>query len=147
MNKTVRTTLSLFLGMALLSAVALAGVNGTAAKKDNKDQKEHHSRLAKAAFWRHHHNEKNSAKPQAHQSQPKKASVDAPKSTPKAVKEANSKHVQKNAEQASSKHVQKNATHVSKLSPSSAKKAPAHKVASAHKAGKKIGRASCRERV
>lgn len=124
MNKTVRTTLSLFLGMALLSAVALAGVNGTAAKKDNKDQKEHHSRLAKAAFWRHQKNEKNSVKPQARQSQSKKATVDAAKSKPKPVKQASSKHVHKNAEQ------------VSKLRKSPAKKSQAHKVASAHKVAK-----------
>lgn len=120
--KTVRTTLGLLVSTALLSAVAMAGVSGNAAKKDNQDQKQHHSRLAKAAFWRHHKKDKDSAKPQAQQSHAKKASIVAAKNSSQPVKQASSKHVQKT-------------THVNKVSKSQAK-ASTHKVASAQKTSK-----------
>jgi hypothetical protein len=52
MNKTVRTTLSLFVSLALFSALTTAQAGGNNADKDKN--KGHHSRLTEVAFWRHH---------------------------------------------------------------------------------------------
>ncbi|PYX80855.1 MAG: hypothetical protein DMG70_21920 [Acidobacteria bacterium] len=51
MGKALRTALSLVVSLVLLSTLTMAQPAG---KKANKDQKEHHSRFAKMAFWRHH---------------------------------------------------------------------------------------------
>jgi hypothetical protein len=51
MTKAIRTTLSLVVALVLFSALTMAQAAGNADK--NKDSKEHHSRLSKAAFWRH----------------------------------------------------------------------------------------------
>ena len=51
MSKAWRTALSLVVSLVLLSTLAMAQPAG---KKANKDKKEHHSRFAKMAFWRHH---------------------------------------------------------------------------------------------
>jgi hypothetical protein len=50
MSKAIRTTLSLVVALVLFSAVTMAQA---AANTKNTENKEHHSRLAKAAFWRH----------------------------------------------------------------------------------------------
>ena len=52
MSKPIRTTLTVMFGIVLLSTLTMAqnGANNT----DKGKSKEHHSRLAKAAFWRHH---------------------------------------------------------------------------------------------
>ncbi len=52
MNKVMRVSLSVLVSILLLSALTMAksaDKNTTKAK-----EKEHHSRIAKAAFWRHH---------------------------------------------------------------------------------------------
>src|SRR5579864_2389343 len=56
MSKAIRTTLSLVVSLVLLSALTMAQPGGSNADKDkNRDKnKEHHSRLTKFAFWRHH---------------------------------------------------------------------------------------------
>jgi hypothetical protein len=57
MTKAIRTTLSLVVALVLFSALTMAQAAGNASK--NKDTKEHHSRLSKAAFWRHKDGGKN----------------------------------------------------------------------------------------
>jgi hypothetical protein len=76
MNKAVRTTLSLLVGLALFSALTMAQAGGNNADKDKN--KGHHSRLAKVAFWRHHKDTDKSAKQaQATQAQSKPAQAKA----------------------------------------------------------------------
>ena len=73
MNSAVKTTL--LGGLMLCSATALAQTHGNAGKG------EHHSRLAKVAFWRHHKDSSKNAKPapatqaQAKQVQAKPAQI------------------------------------------------------------------------
>jgi hypothetical protein len=52
MSKAIRTILSFVIGLLLFSAMTMAQAGGNNAEKDTN--KEHHSRLAKVAFWRHH---------------------------------------------------------------------------------------------
>ena len=52
MSKAIRTILSLMVSLVLFSATTMAQAGGNNAEKDTN--KEHHSRLAKVAFWRHH---------------------------------------------------------------------------------------------
>jgi hypothetical protein len=54
MGKAVRTTLSLVVSLVLFSAVALAHASGKHSETGKSKNNEHHSRLAKVAFWRHH---------------------------------------------------------------------------------------------
>src|SRR5690348_12717254 len=61
MNKSIRTILSLVASLLLLSALTMAQAAGNADK--DKSTKEHHSHLAKAAFWRHHKDASKSTKP------------------------------------------------------------------------------------
>lgn len=60
MSKTIRTTLCLAVGLLLFSALTMAQAGGNNADKDTN--KEHHSRLAKVAFWRHHKDADKNAK-------------------------------------------------------------------------------------
>src|SRR5439155_9805353 len=53
MSKAIRTILSLVVSLVLFSALTMAQTGGNNANKDKN--KEHHSRLAKIAFWRRHH--------------------------------------------------------------------------------------------
>lgn len=71
MSKAVRTILSLAVSVILISTLALAQA---AEKTDkNKSDKEHHSRLSKAAFWRHHKtSDKNAKQGPAKQAQSQK---------------------------------------------------------------------------
>ena len=62
MSKAIRTILSLVVSLVLLSALTMAQAGGNNADKD-KNNKEHHSRLAKVAFWRHHKDADKNAKP------------------------------------------------------------------------------------
>jgi Ni/Co efflux regulator RcnB len=72
MSKAVRTILSLVVSLVLFSAVALAQAGGHNAHKDKNKNKEHHSRLAKVAFWRHHkHSDQSAKQAQAKQAQSK----------------------------------------------------------------------------
>ena len=69
MTKAIRTTLSLVVALVLFSALTMAQAAGNASK--NKDSKEHHSRVSKAAFWRHKDGGKNAkTKPAQESKQP-----------------------------------------------------------------------------
>src|ERR1700731_34737 len=52
MSEAIRTILSLVTGLLLFSAMTMAQAGGNNAGKDTN--KDHHGRLAKVAFWRHH---------------------------------------------------------------------------------------------
>ncbi len=111
MSKAIRTILSVMVSLALLSTLTMAqaGVN---ADKD-KNEKGHHSHLAKAAFWRHHKESgKNTKPPQAPQ-----VSNHAPAKTAQ-LKPASAKL-------SAGKTDQKPAPHATKTSKPSLKKAPA----------------------
>jgi hypothetical protein len=110
MTKAMRTTLSLVVALVLFSALTMAQTAGNANK--NKDTKEHHSRLSKAAFWRHKEANKN-----AKQTKPTQASKQP------VAKTAQLKPV--SAKVSASKKNQKQAQHASKVSKPIAKKAPA----------------------
>lgn len=70
----------------VLGSIVLLGILAQASASTDKDSKkndEHHSRLSKAAFWKHHKHQDKVAKPspatpqkaQAHKAQPKTAEV------------------------------------------------------------------------
>jgi hypothetical protein len=113
MSKTTRTTVSLAVSLALFSALALSETGGNANK--DKNTQEHHSHLAKAAFWRHHKDANKSAKsvqrPQAN-SQKTQA-----KAAPAQVKPVSAKVT-------TGKNDQKPAHHASSVTKPSPKKAP-----------------------
>ena len=110
MSKAIRTILSVVVSLVLLSALTMAQAGANADK--DKNEKEHHSRLAKAAFWRHHkESSKNTKPPQAPQ-----ASKQAPAKTAQ-LKPASAKL-------SAGKNDQK-PPHASNMSNPSAKKAPA----------------------
>ena len=110
MNKAVRNILSVMTSLVLLNTLTLAQAGGNTDKDQNSQQ--HHSRLAKAAFWRHKDNGKNTKQLQAPQ-----ASKQAP------VKTAQIKPV--SAKMSADKKDQKPEQHASKVSQPSSKKAPA----------------------
>ncbi len=60
MSKAIRTTLSLVVSLVLFSVLTPAQTVGNNADKDKN--KEHHSGLAKVAFWRHHKDADKNAK-------------------------------------------------------------------------------------
>ena len=109
MTKAIRTTLSLVVALVLFSALTMAQAAGNASK--NKDTKEHHSRLSKAAFWRHKDGGKN-----AKQTKPAQESKQSHAKTAQ-LKPASAK--------VSAKKDQKQVQPASKVSKPTAKKAPA----------------------
>jgi hypothetical protein len=112
MNKAIRTILSLVVSLVLCSAMAMAQAGGNNAEKDQN--KEHHSRLAKAAFWRHHKDAEKNAKPtQSTQAPSKQAQAKTAR-----VKPAS-------ANPTAGKKDQKQEQHASNVSKPSTKKAPA----------------------
>ncbi len=111
MSKAIRTILSVVVSLVLLSALTMAQAGANADK--DKNEKEHHSRLAKAAFWRHHKESVKNTKP----SQAPQASKQTPAKTAQ-LKPASAKLP-------AGKNVQKPAQHASNTSKPSAKKAPA----------------------
>src|SRR5437016_2829347 len=113
MSKAIRTTLSLVVSLVLFSALTMAQTGENNADK-NKN-KEHHSRLAKIAFWRRHHKDanKNAKQAQATQSPSKQAQAKTAQVKPASAK------------QAAGKKDQKQEQHASNMSKPSAKKAPA----------------------
>jgi len=112
MSKAIRTILSLVVSLMLLSALTMAQTGGNNADK-SKD-KEHHSRFAKVAFWRHNKDADKNAKPGQAAPVPSKP-VQAKTAQ---VKPASAKQVAgKNSPKA-----EQHASHMSKLS---VKKAPA----------------------
>ena len=113
MSKAIRTTLSLVVSLVLFSALTMAQPGGNNANKDKN--KEHHSRLAKVAFWRRHHKDadKNAKQAQATQAPSKQAQAKTAQIKPASTK------------QAAGKKDQKQEQHASNMSKPSAKKAPA----------------------
>ena len=110
MSKAIRTTLSLVVALVLFSALTMAQAAANAAK--NEDSKEHHSRLSKAAFWRHKDSGKN-----AKQTKPTQESKQSHAKTAQ-LKPASAKV-------SAGKKDQKQAQPASKVSKPTAKKAPA----------------------
>jgi hypothetical protein len=119
MSKATRRILSVVVSLMLFSALTMAQ---TAAKNADKD-KEHHSRFAKVAFWRHHKDADKNAKP-AHATQ-------APSTQPQA-KTAQLKPA--SAKPAAGKNSQ-NQQHASQMSkPSGKKLSGANKTKAQHQA-------------
>jgi hypothetical protein len=115
MSKAIRTALSLVVSLVLFSALTMAQAGGNNADK-GKTNKEHHSRFAKVAFWRHHKDSDKKAKQaQATQSPSKQAQA---KTKTAQIKPASTK-------QAVAKKDQKQEQHAGNMSKPSAKKAPA----------------------
>ena len=112
MSKAIRTTLSLVVGLVLLSALTMAQPGGSIADKDKN--KEHHSRLTKFAFWRHHKGvDKNAKQSQATQTPSKQAQTKTAQIKPASTK------------QVAGKKDQKHEQHASNISKPYVKKAPA----------------------
>jgi hypothetical protein len=110
MSKAIRTILSLVVSLVLFSTLTMAQAGGNDADKDKN--KEHHSRLAKVAFWRHHKDaDKNAKQAQATQAPAKLAQAKTAQVKP--------------AKQAAGKKDQKQDQHASNMSKPSAKNAPA----------------------
>jgi hypothetical protein len=65
MSKAIRTALSLGVSLILCSALMTAQPQSGGNNSDKGDSKEHHSRLGKVAFWRHHKKDDSKAKGQA----------------------------------------------------------------------------------
>jgi hypothetical protein len=112
MSKVIRAILSLMVSLVLFSALTTAQAGGNNASKDKN--KEHHSRLAKVAFWRHHKDAGKNAK----QAQATQAPSKHPQAKAGQVKPASAK-------QAAGKKDQNQEQHASNMSKPSAKKAPA----------------------
>ena len=111
MSKAIRTILTLVVSLGLFSAMTMAQAGGNNAEDKNN---EHHSRLAKAAFWRHHKDADKNAKP-AHATQAPSKQAQAKTAQVKPV----------SAKQAAGKKEQKQEQHAINVSKSSTKKAPA----------------------
>jgi len=110
MSKAIRTILSLVVSLVLCSAMTMAQAGGNNAEKDKN--KEHHSSLAKVAFWRHHKDaDKDAKRAQATQAPSKQAQTAQ-------VKPASAK-------QTAGKKDQKQEQHASNVSKPSTKKTPA----------------------
>jgi hypothetical protein len=119
MSKATRRILSVVVSLMLFSTLTMAQ---TAKNSTDKD-KEHHSRFAKVAFWRHHKDTDKNAKP-AHATQ-------APSTQPQA-KTAQLKPA--SAKPAAGKNSQ-NQQHASQMSkPSGKKLSGANKTKAQHKA-------------
>ena len=112
MSKAIRTILSLLVSLVLFSALAMAQPGGNNADKDKN--KEHHSRLSKLAFWRHHKDaDKNAKQAHATQTPSKPAQAKAAQIKPASTK------------QVAGKKDQKHEQHASNMSKPYVKKAPA----------------------
>jgi len=61
MSKATRSILSVVVSLMLFSALTMAQTGRNNADKDKN--KEHHSRFAKVAFWRHHKDADKNARP------------------------------------------------------------------------------------
>jgi len=119
MSTPIRTTLTVVIGLVLLSTLTMAqnGANNT----DKDKSKEHHSPLARAAFWRHHKDaNKNVQQGQAKQVPSKAAQAKTAQLKPGPAKQAAGKKDQQQ--------------HDSNLSKSSASKAVANKTKPQQKA-------------
>ena len=113
MCKAVKTALSLVVGLVLASTLALAQAGGNSSQKTKNQNKEHHSRLKKVEFWRHHKDSAKNAK------QPEQAQSKQAKAKPAQVKAVPVK-------QTVSTKDQKQVPHATKVSKAPAKKVPVH---------------------
>ena len=112
MSRAIRSILSLVVSLVLFSSLTVAQTGGNANK--DKNSQEHHGRLAKAAFWRHHKDaDKKAKQAQATQAPSKQAQAKTAQIKPASTKEAAGKKDQKQEQ------------HASNMSKPSAKKAPA----------------------
>jgi hypothetical protein len=119
MSKAIRSILSLVVSLVLFSALTIAQTGGNNANKDKN--KEHHSRLAKVAFWRHHKDADKNAKPvQATQSPSKPAQAKTAQVKPVSAKQVAGKN-------------QKQEQHASNMSKPAVKKAHAANAPAANK--------------
>jgi hypothetical protein len=136
MSKAIRTALRLVASILLFNVLTMAQAGGNYAAKDkNKDKnKEHHSRLAKVAFWRHHNDVDNNAKPAqatkapATQAPSKQVQSKTAQIKPASAKQAQVKTAQikpVSAKQATGKKDQKQEQHASTMNKPAVKKAPA----------------------
>ena len=117
MSKVIRITLSLMVSLVMFSALTMAQAGGNTADKDKS--KEHHSGLAKVAFWRHHNSADKNAKPaQATPAPSKQAQAKPAQVKPVSAKQVAGKN-QKPAQHASntSKPVVKKAHTANKTKP------------------------------
>jgi hypothetical protein len=113
MSKAIRTTLSVVVSLVVFSTLTMAQPGGNNADKD-KNNKEHHSRLAKFAFWHHHKSSgKNAKQAQATQTPSKQAQTKTAQIKPASTK------------QVAGKKDQKHEQHESNMSKPYVKKAPA----------------------
>ena len=126
MSKVIRTILSLVVGLMMFSALTMAQAGGNNADKDKN--KEHHSRLGKVAFWRHHNDAGKNAKPvQATPTPSKQAQVKTVQPKTAQVKPVSTRHVANKSDQKPEQH----ASNMSK--PAGKKAAAANKTKSQHK--------------
>jgi hypothetical protein len=127
MRKAMKNILALVVSLFLLSTFATAETapsvsNKTANKSgDKKEDTTHHSRLAKAAFWRHHDDAGTKAKPAAATSAKAKANSQEPQNKPAQLKPVSAKVATGKSESESQKNSNSNSSHISK---SASKKAP-----------------------
>ena len=86
MTKVTRATLCLLASLALFSTLTVAQPGGNNAQKDTNS--EHHSRLGKVAFWRHHKdNDKNTKQAAATKAPSKQAQAKPAQVTPVSAKQ------------------------------------------------------------
>jgi hypothetical protein len=112
MSKAIRTILSLVVSLVLFSAMTMAQAGVNNAEKDKN--KEHHSSLAKVAFWRHHKDaDKNTKQAQTTQAPSKQAQAKTAQVKPASAK------------QTAGTKDQKQEQHANNVSKPSTKKAPA----------------------
>jgi hypothetical protein len=112
MSKAIRSALSFAVSLVLFSALTMAQAGGNSADKDKS--KQHHSRLAKVAFWRHHKDaDKKTKHAQATQAPSEQAQAKTAQIKPASAK------------QAAGKKDHKQDQHASNRSKPSAEKAPA----------------------
>lgn len=119
MSKAIRTALSLVVSLVLLSTLNTAQ---TAPSTDKKEDKAHHSRLTKAAFWRHHPDAGTKTKPATAAStkpQSQKPQSQKPQAKPAQLKPVSAKTTASKNDQKPQKP--SNSSDISKSTP---KKAP-----------------------
>jgi len=131
MSKAINATLALVVSLFLFSTLTTAE---TAPSTGNKKQDTaHHSRLAKAAFWRHHDDAKTKAKPAEARSTTAKSQKPPTKRAqlkPVSAKVATGKHDQKPQRNSNSRD---NSKTPSKKAPVASKSAAANKTKSQQK--------------
>ena len=111
MSKATRSILSVVVSLMLFSALTMAQTGRNNADKDKN--KEHHSRFAKVAFWRHHKDADKNARP----AQATQAPSTQPQPKAAQLKPASAKQV-------AGKNSPKSEQHASHMSKPSVKKAP-----------------------